>query len=223
MICIGWGIVLLVLFLRARIHQQRVPSLFFKVGTSIGFLGWGFWLAFKHPSSLSLLVLNGLFFGLMGDFWLGLKWTYPNQDRPYTFAGFICFALEHFFLICFLLKQYGHPMILLLVLMLAIGLSYLIVGMEKKMHLKYGIFKGISLVYGTVLFAVPLFSLVLLLMHFDILLLVLLCGTICFVLSDLILSRTYFGKGGNRPIDIILNHVLYFLAQYLIAALLLWL
>ncbi|MDX8417971.1 lysoplasmalogenase family protein [Absicoccus intestinalis] len=222
MIWILWGMIMLVLFLRARINHQRVSALFFKVATSIGFFGWACWLAFQHPSSMAILILVALFCGVFGDMWLGMKWTYPKQDHPYTFAGFISFAIEHFFLICFLLRQYGHPMLLLVILLVAMGLSYAIVGMEKTMHLRYGIFKGISLIYGTVLFAVPLFSLTLMVGYQqDATLTLLLGGTLCFVFSDLILSRTYFGTNNDRPIDIIVNHVLYYLAQFLIAAILL--
>ena len=43
-------------------------------------------------------------------------------------------------------------------------------------------------------------------------------GGVLFVISDLILSGTYFGVGKNRPVDIITNHVSYYLAQFVIAS-----
>ena len=39
-----------------------------------------------------------------------------------------------------------------------------------------------------------------------------------FIISDLILSGTYFGEGKNRPVDIITNHATYYLAQFIIAS-----
>lgn len=39
MIWIIWGIAMLVLFLRARINNQKIHALFFKVATSLGFFG----------------------------------------------------------------------------------------------------------------------------------------------------------------------------------------
>ncbi len=48
-------------------------------------------------------------------------------------------------------------------------------------------------------------------------------GGIFFLISDLILSGTYFGEGKNRPVDIIINHVTYYIAQFLIASSLLFL
>ena len=42
-------------------------------------------------------------------------------------------------------------------------------------------------------------------------------GIILFLLSDLVLSGTYFGEGRDRPRDIALNYLSYFPAQFLIA------
>ena len=42
-------------------------------------------------------------------------------------------------------------------------------------------------------------------------------GGILFASSDLILSGTYFGIGKERPIDITINSVLYYIAQFAIA------
>ena len=47
-------------------------------------------------------------------------------------------------------------------------------------------------------------------------------GSILFALSDLVLSGTYFG-GKERPVDIILNYLTYYPAQFLIAFSLLFL
>ena len=43
-------------------------------------------------------------------------------------------------------------------------------------------------------------------------------GGLLFLLSDLILSGTYFGEGKRRPVDIITNHVSYYAAQFVIAS-----
>jgi len=42
-------------------------------------------------------------------------------------------------------------------------------------------------------------------------------GALLFLLSDLVLSGTYFGTGKRRPVDVILNHILYYAGQFLIA------
>jgi hypothetical protein len=42
-------------------------------------------------------------------------------------------------------------------------------------------------------------------------------GSILFAVSDLVLSGTYFGKGKDRPVDIIFNYLTYYPGQFLIA------
>ena len=44
-----------------------------------------------------------------------------------------------------------------------------------------------------------------------------LLAVLLFAASDLILSGTYFGEGKDRPVDIVLNYLTYYPAQYLIA------
>jgi len=41
---------------------------------------------------------------------------------------------------------------------------------------------------------------------------------VLFTASDLVLSKTYFGEGHERPIDFILNYFTYYPAQFLIAS-----
>jgi hypothetical protein len=48
-------------------------------------------------------------------------------------------------------------------------------------------------------------------------------GAVLFAVSDLILSGTYFGRGKERPVDLLLNYLTYYPAQFLIAWSLLYL
>ena len=48
-------------------------------------------------------------------------------------------------------------------------------------------------------------------------------GGVFFAISDLILSGTYFGVGKERPIDLTLNYITYYTAQFLIASALVFL
>ena len=43
-------------------------------------------------------------------------------------------------------------------------------------------------------------------------------GGVSFAISDLILSGTYFGEGKDRPIDLALNYITCYAAQFLIAS-----
>ncbi len=48
-------------------------------------------------------------------------------------------------------------------------------------------------------------------------------GGILFLLSDLVLSGTYFGEGKNKPSYVVVNHALYYGAQFCIASSILFL
>ena len=43
-------------------------------------------------------------------------------------------------------------------------------------------------------------------------------GSILFLLSDAVLSNTFFGRGKDKPFHLFINHFLYYAGQYLIAA-----
>ena len=54
--------------------------------------------------------------------------------------------------------------------------------------------------------------------HFDVMTLnIMFVGLVFFLISDLILSGTYFGEGKDRPVDVITNHAAYYIAQFIIA------
>ena len=54
-------------------------------------------------------------------------------------------------------------------------------------------------------------------------LIMLFAGGISFAVSDLVLSKTYFGEGHEKPLDFILNYITYYGAQFIIAFSLLFL
>ena len=88
------------------------------------------------------------------------------------------------------------------------------------MKMVYGKFKAITGVYGFVLGFMTFLSGSLALMHNfkEMTLNFMFVGGVLFLLSDLILSGTYFGEGKRRPVDIVTNHAAYYAAQFVIAS-----
>ena len=177
---------------------------------------------------LGLFVIPGLVLGLLGDIWLDLKYVYPQQDRPFTYAGFSVFGLGHLLYCAGLILQFAPgekpgfvwvPLLLALLLGLGNGL------LEKPMKLRYGEFKAVVIAYGALLFSTVLLSGSLALEQgFRVPTLNLFfAGAVLFAVSDLILSGTYFGEGKERPADLLLNYLSYYPAQFLIAFSLLYL
>lgn len=104
-------------------------------------------------------------------------------------------------------------------------LSFLNLALEKPMKLRYGKLRTTVIVYGALLFSTLLLtgSLALSYGFQEKALNLLFAGAALFAASDLILSGTYFGVGKDRPVDIILNYLTYYPAQFLIALSLLFL
>ena len=93
---------------------------------------------------------------------------------------------------------------------------------DKIMKLKYhGNYKLISALYGALLFFVTAFAFnnsVLAGVKENLHLMAFFIGGVFFIISDIILSGTYFGEGKDRPVDIVTNHVTYYIAQFIIAS-----
>ena len=214
-------------FLKNRVSGPSAASLIWKAMTSVCFLGAAFaglWGNIRSGSmtGFSMSVVAGLFFGLLGDIWLDLKWNCPEYNDRYTFAGFWSFAAGHVFFLTGLIGFGGShsgaagiliPLVLAAALGIAIGMG------GKLLSLDYGKFKSITMLYGALLIGTTLVSgsFALQSRFRNPVFLLFFLGSVLFLISDLILSGTYFGKGKARPADIISNHLFYYTAQFLIA------
>ena len=245
-ILLACGAIALALFLRERLRGHTLRAALAKSVVSAIFVGlgccawfhsiWAFMDTHLDFPFLGAFVVPGLVFGLMGDIWLDLKFVYPSDDAPLTYAGFAAFGVGHILYQLGLILQYyvrgvlrsgltvqfvgpGKPGFVLVPMGLAVVLTFGNVLMEKPMKLRYGQLKPVVIAYGFLLFFTVLLSGSLALMHgwSETSLNVFFVGSILFALSDLILSGTYFGEGKDRPADVVLNHVSYYAAQFLIA------
>ena len=225
-VCIAIGMILLGVFLKLRVSGDRKKAVFVKALVSVFFL-----LTLMTASlaagdnadwKYTALLAGGLVLGLLGDIWLDLKYIYTQDSDFWTFSGFFVFMFGHFFYFAAVILHYGivHPLAVIFAVASAIGTVVVLLVLEKPTKMNYGKFKTITFVYGAIL--VSMFALCLNTALFDghgnagILLMTI--GGGLFIVSDLILSGTYFGTGKNRPVDIITNHTTYYLAQYCIAA-----
>ncbi len=217
------GAILLFFFLKEKVKAYSVKAVMFKAAASICFVGVAAVSLFtKGYHTLSICVALGLFFGVLGDIWLDFKYVFKEHDKIFTYAGFISFALGH---ACYISGMYleffngQSPLYIVLPLVggLLISISNLFIA--KPMKLDYSGYKVISIIYGFFLFSMTLSALSLsIMMGFNnVTLIMIFVGGLLFTISDLILSGTYFGKGKERPVDIITNTVTYYLAQFVIA------
>lgn len=216
------GLAALFLYVREKLKGCTVKALILKAVVSALFIAVGFCAVYANGSRCALFILGGLVCGILGDIWLDLKYIYPADDTPYTFSGFISFAIGHVLFISGMLLDFGDTVAapkLLLIAAISVALGFATVLSGPLMGLNYGKYRGISMLYGPLLFGTALVALLLSLnTGFENTgLVMMLVGGVLFALSDLVLSGTYFGTGKDRPVDIILNYIFYYGAQFTIA------
>lgn len=179
-------------------------------------------LVSKSSTNLPLFVLLGLICGLAGDVLLELKFVFRDYERHFTYAGFVAFMIGHVFYMSGLFMEFYHrESVLYIILPLVIGVVCSVGNLllEKPMKFNFGEYRLTVFIYGCFLFsfASVVVSLNILTGFTSTTLFVLLGAAVFFVVSDLILSGTYFAVGKDRPIDLVLNALTYYVAQYLIA------
>ena len=201
---------------------KTVTSTFFILTACAGIIAGG--QQFEQYKYLFVGVLAGQVFGLMGDFWLDMKDMYAQHHDTYVFAGFTSFLVGHLFFIAGLLATYGVDLRTLLVMLGAgLVLTAFVLATEKPMKLKYGKFKAITAGYSVVFgmsIAAALCSY--LFGGQNPQALVMTAGLVVFLLSDLVLSGTFFGEGKDKPIDYTLNYLFYYGGQFTVALSLMW-
>lgn len=214
------GVAFLLAFLVKCKDKRSVGGVFLKNAVSIFFIltaAVGL-IQNKTRVEYGVLILVGLAFGMLGDIYLDQKWVYPSDMKKYLYAGFVSFGIGHLFYIPAMVRAAGIELKWLLIpvaagVVVAVGNLLL----EKPMKQNFGEYKAIVTVYGFILAFMAATAVTCAVLTGEKTFFVFAAGGVFFLLSDLILSPMYFGEGKNTPMNFILNHVTYYLGQYLIA------
>lgn len=221
-IALGLGAAFLVLFMVKCCKQRSVEGVFIKNIVSLFFLMTSITGTLANPEywELGISIIAGGIFGMLGDIYLDQKWVYPEHNDQYLFAGFTCFGVGHLIYIAGLLHQVeftAKDFIIPAVCSVVVAVGQLI--LEKPTKQKFGKFKPILVIYCLILpfamglaFAAGYKTQQMAYMIYAI-------GMVMFLISDIILSPMYFAiaKDKNTPINFILNHGTYYIAQFMIA------
>lgn len=219
---IGAGL-MAVLFIVIRAWKGGLISMLLKALASLGFVAMGvIGLAvseLENKIPLGLMVL-GLVLGMIGDILLDLKVIYDN-DKIYLNAGMLSFGLGHLaYFSALTLLAYETEKTLWLPVLVSIGVALavtavILIGGKKLMKLDFGEYLTQTITYTILLSFMVEYSLILAILEA--------CPWIVFIamalffLSDVVLSTQYFGGKLHDKLYIVINHVLYYSAQILIA------
>lgn len=221
-------------FLVVRVKQCTVNGVFLKAISSLMFIVTACAAIAIKPENMryGILFVIGMVFCAVGDIWLDLKYVHKEYDEPYTFAGIASFMISHIFYLIGILMAYpefiGWQVALAIFSALSVSVIERLV--SKKIGFDYGKLKGLTFVYSIVIMLTVTFALNgvnafgwLPLLggseRPDIMprFLAMNMGTVIFALSDLSLSIAFFKKGGNTKLNVIIIHITYYIAQYLLA------
>ena len=213
------GIAAVVVFLVLRVKYGGLKGLYSKAIASFLFLLTALSAAAVNPGHevYAGLIVFGLVLGLSGDIWLDLKWIYEKDMEKFLNAGFIAFMIGHVFYIGAIYKFAGNWSVLTAVLPIIISVVVAIgnvIVSEKLLKLKFGKFRTIVGVYTFFLFM----TFAMLNNSFAKQWILMSAGGLLFAFSDAVLSNMYFKEGGNTKANIIINHVSYYAAQFVIAS-----
>ncbi|MDE6659421.1 MAG: lysoplasmalogenase [Eubacterium sp.] len=215
------GLIVTVGFLFSRSKGASIKNLFFKMASSLCFLLTGVFAVIANPemSLYGVLIIMGGILGLCGDITLDLKYVYPNDSHPYLNSGFIFFAIGHLFYSGAIIKETQlKPWWIVACVAVACVIAVGNTLSGKMLKLDFGKYKVIVTLYSAILAATAFISILAAVVTGTTAMIVFAVGAVLFLLSDVVLCFTYFGKGWDKAPHIFINHLLYYAGQFLIAS-----
>ncbi len=218
---VGGLIVTLIFIFRRSLQGATKQNLFLKMVSSLCYLLTMVFACITQPHMSffpSFLIMGGVL-GLCGDTALDLKYIYPQDSNSYLKAGFVFFLVGHVFYSAAIVWQMKFKWWWVLICaVIAVCASIINLLSAKISKLDFGKYKSVVFIYSCFLFLTAATSICAVIQFKSASMILFAVGSVLFLLSDLVLSFTYFGKGWDKPVHIFVNHALYYAAQYLIAA-----
>jgi len=163
----------------------------------------------------AVIIIMGLACGLIGDILLDLKIMYRESASLYQHGGMVAFLVGHVFYLAALIGYFGFNWIPVAI---AVALA-LIIMLVSRFVFKFDFAEHTvdTWAYSFVLCYMMAQACYAAIVHnYSVCTILLAAGSILFLLSDLVLSMTYYdGKDSRAYISV--NHVLYYAAQFSIA------
>ena len=221
-IVLSVGVVVSLVFCYQRRLGFSIKNLLFKSVSSLCYLLTAVFALIDNVNARtygSLIIMGGAL-GLVGDILLDLKGIYKNDERVYLKGGFIFFLVGHIFYIAAIVYSIKLKWwIVLLGAAVSAVIGVLTVLSANLMKVHYGAYRRIVAVYVAFLAMTTIMSATAMIVSsFEKGYVLMAVGSLLFLLSDAVLSNTFFGRGKDKKHHLFINHFLYYAGQYLIAA-----
>ena len=214
-------------FIVSKVINYSLKTIIFKTIASLFFFALAIvsvCLTSNEHLFFKIFAVLGLFFGLLGDVFLGYKYvTKGKVQKIFILSGMFAFAFGHIFYIVGLLVGFYLPgnilfIILPFVLPIAIIAIYMVVAKKVGINFGKGMLPfGLFYLYCLTCMVSSALSMVILYKFSYITLVMFFVSALCFMTSDFMLTGSYF-KAGERPKAYRATYsVFYYLAQFIIA------
>lgn len=221
-VLLSLGLVCAGAFIWSKAIRYSMLTVILKTLASSLFVALAIYLFFyKEFPNVGIFIIAGAVLGLLGDVSLGLKRIFKKQEKLFILLGLLFFTAGHLVYVVGLFNNFyipGNVLVIILPIVCSLLCGSIVVPFEKvlKLHLsslRYGV-----MVYFICLSSLSISSFALLAEHSfnSTFLIMMTIGGGFFFISDVILSKTYFGEN-VRKIDLISTSIAYFLAQFIIA------
>lgn len=212
------------IFIVSKVVNYSPKTIVLKTVASLFFVALGIYCAAVTPGSVpfKVLLVLGLFFGMLGDLLLGFKYITTKTKNIWILAGMFAFAFGHIFYVIALFVGYyvpGNAWFIALPFLTAVVISSLYMLVSRKVGIAFGKLLPFGLFYlfcltsmvSTSLYMNVLqgFALPNLVMFF--------VGALNFIASDFMLTGAYFKPGKRSKTYMATYSVFYYVAQFVIA------
>lgn len=220
-ILMSLGMVAMLFFLYGKLTNYSLKVTVIKGVASLLFVALALYLFIaKGYPTLGAFIFVGAFLGMVGDVLLGLKRTFKSKGHLFNYGGFLFFAAGHIIYIVGMFSYFyikGYPLAVILPFAASIVIAGTIVLLQKKFNLDFGKDSGATFIYIVLVTSMFSSAFSLLVIHqFSYKpLIVFSIGGFCFMVSDLLLCKSYFGKCSKMESAI--YTFLYYAGQFLIA------
>ena len=202
------SVIMFILYYIYMPHMNSFTTLGWKSVSSLGFVILGAYLFSLAPAvSYRQYLLLGLLLGAIGDVFLALPYCYPKFEKQYFLGGLTAFLFGH---LAYIAASYHTTLpITILLAVIAITVGCIMIGWLQQ-RVDFQGMTGAVMLYASIIMFMELQALTWLFSgSFG---LVLNLGSLCFVLSDLILVFIIFGNA-DRPAVVKANLSFYYFAQ----------